>query len=224
MKKTGIVIPIVIMLLLSGCAPKNETGNTEIKTGSITVSRDSKNIALDDVEEFVYTSLPYFYKDFYDEEFGDDKICDNGNLVACLSMLESYYLDLQITPDVFVERHSELCDNGCESLNSSEITSFIESLNVGCIEDDFSVKEAVTKLKSLHGYILVYIPHTSIYGKGGSYLIIAGTYDDYFIVHDPSKISENKNKVSETKEKEILYNATQLTLAASNDSKMWIIY
>lgn len=223
-----IILYAITAAILCGCGNSEniseEIPDTEINEGSLTINDNTTNMEIDDTKEHIYTSLPYFYQDSYDIKFGEDRICDNGNLLTCLSMLESYYLDKEITPDVFVARHSELCSNGYKSLNADEITNFIETLNVGCIEEDFSVKEAVTKLKSLHGYILVYIPHTSIYGKGGSYLIIAGTYNDYFIVHDPSKISEDSNKASETKDGEMLYNATQFTLAASKDSKMWVIY
>lgn len=200
----------------------NETEVQE--TGQLIVTGDTENISVDTSKDCVYSELPYFYQDNYDTEFGEDTVCNNGNLVTCLSMLESYYLDSEITPDIFTERHDDLCKQGSDSLNSSQITEFINSLNVGCIEAEFSVKEAVTKLKSLHGFVLVYIPHTSIYGKGGSYLIISGIYNDYFIVHDPSKISENNNKTSYSENGDILYNATQFTLAASTDSKMWVIY
>lgn len=168
-------------------------------------------------------AFPYFYKEDYDNPFGDSTLYENGNLVVCLSMIESYYKEEEITPDAFLINHAGLCKDGSASLNSGQITYFIEDLELGCIEDEFKLKEASDSLKTLHGCILVYIPHNSIYGKGGSYLLITGIDGENFIVHDASKSSEEKNALGKTDE-DVIYDATELTAIASKSSRMWIVY
>ena len=136
--------------------------------------------------QFMMPFYPYYYKEDYKEQFGDSYLYEDGNLVMCLSMIESYYKRIEITPDMFLINHNDLCEKGTESLNSAKIQQFIEDIGLGCVEADYDLKTASDSLKTLHGCILVYIPHNSVYGVGGSYLLITGISDTEFIVHDPS--------------------------------------
>ena len=229
MKKRVMLLLLAFMMLLSGCSneepnTQNEITNYEGVANEITFSSDIDGISLDDLKEVEYESFPYFYQEDYSAKFGDSTIADTGNLVTCLSMVESYYEKVEVTPDLFIEKHSELCENGTESLNSSQISNFIEELGLGCVKEEFDLKMASDSLKTLHGCIIVFIPHNSVYGEGGSYLLITGIYEDKFIVHDPVKESMNRNKCVNTETDDIIYNATVLTASASDSSSMWIIY
>ncbi len=233
MKKLKLITIVATLLCITvtGCrnsantdgvvysALSTETNNT----GNVTFNTDDSNVTFSDADTKKIEDFPYYYKEDYHNEFGDSSIDINGNLVVCLSMIESRYKEIEIPPDMFLINHQELCKNGSESLNSAQIAGFIQSIGLGCVEDTFKLKTASDSIKTLHGCILVYIPHNSIYGKGGSYLLITGIEGQNFIVHDASKVSQDKNKL-EASDGDIIYDSTELTAVASKSSKMWIIY
>ena len=218
-----------------GCSSKTNTGENKMQVtasseeevdsqSNITFNSSDTSVIISDVDSATeIEDYPYYYKEDYDDAFGNSYLYEDGNLVMCLSMVESYYERTEITPNMFLANHSELCKDGTESLNSTQITNFIESLGLGCVETSFELKTASDSLKTLYGCILLFIPHNSVYGNGGSYLLLTGISGTEFIVHDPSKRSENIN-ILEKRDNQIVYNATTLTAAASNSSKMWIIY
>ncbi len=232
MKRSKLCILTIMVAFATGCSGESVpvAGNEEVvatemqRTPTVTFfSTDDSVVLSEDAPAKEIEDYPYYYKEDYEEQFGDSYLYEDGNLVMCLSMIESYYKRIEITPDMFLINHNDLCEKGTESLNSAKIQQFIEDIGLGCVEADYDLKTASDSLKTLHGCILVYIPHNSVYGVGGSYLLITGISNTEFIVHDPSKESENAN-IIERRDNQAIYNATTLTAAASKSSKMWIIY
>lgn len=233
MEKAKLIIIIAVSLCITATGCGNSATTDDIvhsvlstetnKTGYVTFDTDDSTVTFSDANTKKIEDFPYYYKEDYHNDFGDSSIDINGNLVVCLSMIESRYKEIEIPPDIFLTNHPELCKDGSESLNSVQIAGFIQSIGLGCVEDIFKLKTASDSIKTLHGCILVYIPHNSVYGKGGSYLLITGIEGQNFIVHDASRASQEKNKL-EISDGNIIYDATELTAVASKSSKMWIIY
>ena len=109
-------------------------------------STDDSVVLSEDAPAKEIEDYPYYYKEDYEEQFGDSYLYEDGNLVMCLSMIESYYKRIEITPDMFLINHNDLCEKGTESLNSAKIQQFIEDIGLGCVEADYDLKTASDSL------------------------------------------------------------------------------
>lgn len=172
-------------------------------------------------DEYLGDVPMYFQNDYRDIAFGDSTVAQQGNLVTCLSMLESYYLNENVTPDIFISKHPEDCSKGIKGLNSNSISKYASLYNVELTETNFDFTEALEHIRRYQAKIILKIPHNSIFGTGTSYMLLTGIKDGGFIVCDPNK--DNIDNFATKVDNYYIYDAYLVSVAASNSSIMYIM-
>lgn len=238
--KKYLSLTLLVMCLVTGCSSNkstsvnnNEICNTETPETStqkenIPTVSSNVGITLDSVgseielQEEYYTEIPAFYQtDYSDIPFGTSTIGESGNLLTCLSMIESYVTYKTVTPDMFVQIHEDLCANGTNSLTEDSIYSLAKALNKTVTKESFEIENVTSYLLDRNGILLLHIPHNSIYGMSSSYLIITGLNENGVEVRDP--VRENIDTFANSNYNKPTYSIYDLCIAASTDSIIYVL-
>lgn len=200
---------------------------TSISVGPIISKAEELDIEVHELtseDEIEYPELvPIYYQNNYrDVTFGDTTIAQEGNLVTCLAMLESYYKNKSITPDIFVATHSNDCIKGIDSLNSNSIAKYANYYGSELEAVEFDFKTACEHIKRYQAKIILKIPHNSVLGNGTSYILLTGISENGIIVRDPNKDNIESYGIRE-ENGEYSYEPYLLSIAASRSSVMYIL-
>lgn len=171
-----------------------------------------------------WESMPYFHKEDYSGGFGDETIATNGNLVTVFAMLENYYVDNTIIPDTFAEKYAKWCSDGSNSLNHDVIPQYAKEIGMECEVYDYDFQTLSDALKILHGCVIVYIPHNSVYGQGGAYLLVTEAREDGLVIHDPCNATKEVGLSYEDEYGDLVYNPRSLAGSAGDGGIMYVIY
>ena len=215
MKRIAYIIPLLIVLV--GCGQSTaesesitETNESAVKTESSSIQSQVNGITVGDYVEL--ERPPYYYQNAYsDVPYGNKTIATNGNLITVLSMLESYYMQQEITPDQFLERHKDEYTDGI--ITHDEISGIIEGYGMACESGPFNLRDAADAMARLKAMVIVYIPHNSVYSKGGCYLLLTERSKNGLVVHDP--MYENRDVFGTEYNGEIVYDVNILDAQAS---------
>ena len=237
MKKYFIILLITICLSVAGCSSRNTSNSTndseiiesDVKADNVPNVISNAGITLDnrdtevELQENYYPEIPAFYQsDYPNIPFGNSTIQKGGNLLTCLSMIESYITYKTITPDLFIEVHDKLCSAGSDTLTEDSIYDFAESLNKNVTKEKFEIENISSYLLKQHAILLLHIPHNSMYGMSSSYLIITGMNENGVEVRDP--VRTNVDSFGHSNYDNPTYSIYDLCTAASTDSFVYIIY
>ena len=158
----------------------------------------------------------YYQQDYADVPFKDKTVAEYGSLITCLSMMESFYQADFITPDVFLENHSN-----AEESSDALLQDFADYNGRTLHTYDFDAELLGSFLVNERREVLLFIPHSSVFGDTGSYMILTGTtVDGRIYVRDP--IQNNINNWGTFIGDEPTYDATVLCEQASSSSKMYV--
>ena len=237
MKRYFIILLLTICIPVTGCSSRkvsNSNKSSEITEPDTTadciptvisntgITLDNSNTAIE-LQENYYPEIPAFYQsDYKDIPFGNSTIQKDGNLLTCLSMIESYITYKTVTPDLFVKVHDKLCTSGSNTLNEDSIYTFAETLNKNITKERFEIENISTYLLKQNAIVLLHIPHNSMYGMSSSYLIITGMNENGVEVRDP--VRTNVDSFGHSNYDNPTYSIYNLCIAASTDSFVYIIY
>lgn len=166
-------------------------------------------------KEFLTFPL-YYQQDYSDVPLKDKSVAEYGSLITCLSMLESFYQADFITPDIFLANHANT------EMASDILLQDFAGYNGRTLHTyDFDAELLGSFLVNERREVLLYIPHSSIFGDTGSYMILTGTtIDGRIYVRDPNQ--NNINNWATIIEDEPTYDATVLCEQASSSSIMYV--
>lgn len=233
-----LCVPILsTALCISGCNSKNEAlsaketsvteiieDHTEADTQAETQLLSTINTAYQGhlkIERSTgpgkeFLSVPLYYNEDFDILLKDDPIYQTyPSLITCLSMLESFYQADFITPDMYLKEHT---------LNTTSvdeiISDFADTNNYIVKKQNFDIETLGNILITECRKVLIYIPHSSIYGDYCSFFIVTDcTIDSDLCMRDP--VRSNLDKYASYKDDEPLYKSLSFCEQASASSYMY---
>ncbi len=252
--KKHILIAIMLTAVLVGCGhtesykmnkPSGETASTSGASFEDATSTDALNDynVIAEGEDFAnhnfadspeaknYPSLVpiYYNEDYSNVGYGNSTLGNDGDLITCLAMIESYLSGLDnITPESFLSDHDDFIDENGRV--EEDLFSLIARVNDFSYEKTtFSPDIAMKKIRLDLGVCLVKINHNSIFGQKPHYIILTGldtktTRYATFVVRDPSKVISEKYAVGFNGNDEPLYRITDLTAILSTSSEMYMFW
>lgn len=233
MKKTKAmsIVVVLAMCVFTACGNNKDVLNgqtEELQTENINNCNENKQMShieviTDGPEEYFHTVPMYYQQDYGNVCYGENTIAESGNLITCLSMLDSLYKSEYITPDVFVEDYSQyICPEGVISPESL--------INAVAQGNGRKLYKTPLKAKNLPYYVienrlavLVHIPHSSIYGQNSSYIIITDIDEEgNIVVRDPNKY--NIEQYGEVKDSgETTYSPFEFMFEAGENAILYIL-
>lgn len=181
-------------------------------------------IEVDEGPEGTFYTMPMYYqKDFKHISRGSLNIAENGNLITCLSMMDSQYSADYITPDKFLDKYKDfITDEGAYD-KESLIRAVAEQNNRILTIEPLDVLKLPVYLETYNLNVLVHINHPSIYGDSSSYIVLTGiTEDGNLYVRDP--IYTNRKNIAKVYENgETVYSSFELFLEAGSDATVYVM-
>lgn len=231
-KRVIIYLTLLLSLFFIGCGkvhsdntnPLKRTNTEELdakkkdiqKKGHITVKRSEGP-----GKEFL--SLPmYFQQDYKDIPFGNSTIGSCGNLLVCLSMMESKICNDYINPVDFMKKYElYLSDKG---INKSVLQKMASNDNRDLRIETFDLKALGEYLRVNRLPVLIRINKPSKYCETSTYIIAIGFDETGLIkIRDPNQANISKfAKITE--DGETWYDPTSICQAIGNDSLMYIFF
>lgn len=237
MKKYHVFLLVVMIgMCCVGCSDKSyevveETETTEIDNKSDviinidnSITKNHVDMTIDEGPEGTFYTVPmYFQQEFENVEFGRLNASENGNLITCLSMLDSFYASDYITPDEFVEKYKSYISEDGEYTPDEIINAVATGNNRVMTKVPLDVYTLKQYVKDYYLAVLVHINHASIYGEDSSYLIITDITDDgKLIVRDPNK--SNIDKYATIRDGgETIYETFDFFLAAGRNATVYVL-
>ncbi len=176
-------------------------------------------------DELGYLFVPTYYEqDYKDISISKDNTFDTaGSLITCLSMINSYYNNDDSKPDAFFKEYNSYFDNNGLCDIEKTATAFLGE-DIEVIKEPFNPVNVAEYIKNDLAVILLEIPHTSMYGKNTSYIILTGVTDDYVAVRDPNKANIQRYAIKDVKSSmdEYLYHYTDVITSAGTSSNMYV--
>lgn len=170
-----------------------------------------------------YTMPMYYQKDFEDIQMGDLNIAKNGNLITCLSMMDSQYSADYITPDKFLEKYSMYINEDGSFDKVALIQAVAENNYRKLTIESLDVLKLPVYLETYQLNVLVHINHPSIYGDNSAYMVITGiTPEGNLYVRDP--IYKNREEYATvTEQGETVYSSFDFFLEAGKDATVYVM-
>jgi len=210
----------MLVLIISGCG-KNEEPHESVITEE---KEEDKTWIKTDMGRFMVVPN-MFVQDYPATKLSEDyTISEKGTLITCLSMIDSYWSSETITPEVFIEKYDEFINNDGTCDIDSISNNFMNTQWVAYEKMTFNPETMSELISTYDATILLEIPHSSIYGKGKSYLIITGISDNgYAAVRDPNKWNvDNLAYEYKSTNGEYLYPLCDILSAAGNEAIMYV--
>ena len=211
-------------LLFVGCGKEEEPEvHTISEMSEDTKDEDDTWYKMEDGSFMVVPNM--FIQDYEDVKISKKyTVAEKGQLITCLSMIDSFWNGKTVTPDKFIKEYKSYIksDGSCDIDAISEEIMKDDSMTYEKM--DFDAMIMSEKISKNQAVVLLEICHNSIYGKGKSYMIITGIAEEgYACVRDPNKWN-NDNLASQYKTDmdETLYPLTEVLASAGNDSTMYI--
>ena len=217
--KKLIIVPLVI-LCFSGCGKKEESQEIIAPVES----EEDKTWITTDMGRFMVVPNMYI-QDYQETSLSEEyTIAEKGSLITCLSMIDSYWNSETITPDVFLDKYENYIDSDGTCDIDSISNDFMNTQWVAYEKMEFNPEKMSELISTYDATILLEIPHSSIYGKGKSYLIITGISDNgYAAVRDPNKWNvDNLAYEYKSTNGEYLYPLCDILSAAGNEAIMYV--
>ena len=229
-KSLCVLLGAIVMFV--GCgdnvsAPADTEKSTEVFQTEEAGMEHPKNhveISYSDGEETIFHTVPmYFQQEFYEIEIGAFNVAKNGNLITCLSMLDSFYECDFVTPDMFIEKYKDyIRENG--TYDADELISAVATENNRKMYKFPFTAENLAEYVGTYRYaVLVHINHPSMYGNSSSYIIVSGiTMEGQLYVRDPNK-DNIKNYAIVEESGETIYDAFSLVFSAGSDATIYVL-
>ena len=230
MKKTISVLGAIIVILAILLFAKNKfystsEENIELEESSEILLEDTGaslshiNVERGNGPEGELLKLPLYYQqDFDDIPYNTGTIATDGNLITCLSMLDSFYNCDFITPSNYLDTY-----NVSGLIGEDLIAEFGEHNNRQVLKFAFDAETLGFFLVTERREVLVHITHPSIYGTTSSYVIITTcTADGKLCVRDPNEWNIDNYATYSYNDDEPLYDPTVFCEQASGTSEMYI--
>lgn len=221
-----IIVILTVLLCIKDKLPffKEDVINTEEVTNTESTLADTDdilshiNVDRGNGPEGELLKIPLYYQqDYIDVPYNNGTIATNGNLITCLSMLDSFYNFDFITPDSYLDTYDVNGITGEDLINE-----FAEHNNREVIKYSFDAETLGFFLVNERREVLVHITHPSIYGSTSSYIIVTTcTADGMLCVRDPNQWNIDNYAIFSYDE-EFLYDPTVFCEQASSSSEMYV--
>ena len=135
------------------------------------------------VEKF--TEVPHYFQTYYPKtRYGDSTVRKAGCGITCLSMVLTYLLDEEITPDFLAEKYFRYKVEGGSSWTL--FTDSAEDYGITIEKQTWKWDDVITALEN--GQVVIANANSdSVFTDGGHFIVLAGlTEDGKIIVRDPN--------------------------------------
>lgn len=154
----------------------------------VTTADYSENIADTSSTYGVYDSIPlYFQTDYPDVPYSQGSLATSGCGISCFSMVATYLLDEEYTPDELARF------TGSSGDNASRFEKAAESLGITW-EKTWSWNKTVEALQN--GYVAIALVNENTpFTEGGHFIVLTGiTSDGKILVNDPNEANYRRMK------------------------------
>ena len=182
---------IVMMLFVTGCNDKKEISENIISTEIISSEYESKTTG--SRIEMIYKAGPekvfdimpvYYQQDYSDVMIGEKSIAEAGNLITILAMICSYEESTYITPDIIISEYSQ-CFKDNKTDKENLLQQIANKYNREVMNEPLDVEKIAKYINEYNMYVMIRIPHPSMYGNLSTYLLITDiTEDGDFVIRD----------------------------------------
>lgn len=223
--KRKIIALFLISLIFTGCK------KSDVDEEAVISQMDMSNN--DDISDMSHYRDDYGYivvPNYYVQDYSDIKISDTntigtaGELITCLAMINSYWNNDESSPDSFYEKYQDkFDDNGfCNIESMSDL--IMNNNDATWSKEEFNPDKVLDYISKYQATVLVEIPHSSMFGKNTSYLIITGISGEYVAVRDPNlaNIQNYAIKDMKTSFNEYLYHFSDILVSVGEDSTMYV--
>lgn len=225
-KIKAIALILIAVLVFSGCSHKSAEENTEIKKESYEPTEDQKEkghitVEIENGAYARFRTIPqYFQQDYTDVSYGKDTIALSGNMVTCLSMIDSYYSSQFINPEKFLDKYSNYINEDGITDEAALISEIGQSMHLNVKPETLDVKRLARYLTVYQVPVLLKIEHPSIYGRYSACMLITGVTDNGdFIVRDPDMSNYSSSNTND--KGEMIYSNFDLIAEAGNTAVIY---
>lgn len=187
MKIKLLLTGIMLSLLFTLCSCSQEPKKTIEFIDSSEKQSSDKPISHIDVyqsdgpgKEFL--NVPLYYNNDYPDIQKEYQSISAMSLLSCLSMLNSYYSSSYVTPIEYSDTHKSIISTSVEQ----NIYDMADSLNMTVDKYSFDTETLSNLLTDDRKVVLLYIPHTSIFGKHSSFMLLTGVNAGNIYIRDPN--------------------------------------
>lgn len=195
--------------------PGEEIEEKGINTGHNSISYD--------IGSGIFMDFPLYYQqDYADVEFGHSTVAKQGNLLTCLSMIDTYLSNTFINPKEFIGKYKNHIQADGSISKTDIMNEMANNAHSSYTTRKFDLDEVIKSLDIDRSIILLEINHPSIYCDTSTYMILlSNDTKGNLEVRDPNLFNIEKfNKSKESSQ--VLYSVTNLCVAAGNSSDMYV--
>lgn len=227
MRKIIFCITILTFLFLAGCREKTKA-TEEIYETEASLEKTEEKIRGSRIEmiykegpEETFEIMPVYYQqDYYDIVLGEKTVAEAGNLVTLLAMICSYEESTYITPDILISEYNQYFKNN-KTDKDKLLQQVANKYNREVVNEPLDVEKIAKYINEDNMYVLIRIPHPSMYGNLSTYLLLTGiTEEGDFIVRDSNY--DNIQKYAQFLDNgEPVYSSFSVCVAAGQTAQMY---